>query len=93
MDSPAGKAIGGLIHRLAVSRGAGEHKDEAKEKGKENDPDEKVETGFSKYLSMRFKKPPLRTPDYDEHYHFGSLRGANAIVGLKGRLITNQGGY
>lgn len=73
MDSPAGKAIGGLIHRLAVSRGAGEHKDEAKEKGKENDPDEKVETGFSKYLSMRFKKPPLRTPDYDEHYHFGSL--------------------
>ena len=46
MDSPAGKAIGGLIHRLAVSRGAGEHKDEAKEKGKENDADEKVETGF-----------------------------------------------
>ena len=73
MDSPAGKTIGGLIHRLSVSRGAGAHKVEATDKGKENDPDEKAETGPLKYLSMHFKKPPLKTPDYDEHYRYGSL--------------------
>ena len=73
MDSPAGKTIGGLIHQLSISRGAGAHKVEATDKGKENDPDEKAETGPLKYLSMHFKKPPLKTPDYDEHYHFGSL--------------------
>lgn len=75
INSPAAKSIGNIIRRISLSHGDS-HRTDVKGKAKENDiPTPKIEDnpGKLKKLVLRFQKPPLKTPDYNQEFENGML--------------------